>query len=98
MESFLARVVLGAGIAVAVLIAPGSRIGHAQAGPGAPAPANVGAREAARQLVDEGIAAQDAGDYDTAIARYMRAFALDPHPVLLFNVGQAHRLAGCPGA
>ena len=96
MGSFLARVVLGAGIAVAVLIAPGSGIGHAQPGPGAPAPANAGGRAAAKKLVDEGIAAQDAGDYDRAIALYMRAFALDPHPVLLFNVGQAHRLDGCP--
>jgi tetratricopeptide (TPR) repeat protein len=96
MGSFLARVLLCAFIAVAVLIAPGSGIGHAQPGPGASAPSNAAHREAARKLVNEGIAAQDAGDYDRAVALYMRAFALDPHPVLLFNVGQAHRLDGCP--
>ncbi len=96
MGSFLARVVLGAGIAMVVSILSGQGVGHAQPGPGSSAPASTGARAAARKLVDEGIAAQDAKDYDRAIALYMRAFALDPHPLLLFNVGQAHRLAGCP--
>ncbi len=95
MGPFLSRVMLGAGIATAVLICSGPGITHAQREPQAPAPASTETREAARKLVNEGIAAQDAGSYDKAIALYMRAFALDPHPWLLFNVGQAHRLAGC---
>lgn len=48
----------------------------------------------ASQLVDRGIAAQDAAEYDKAIELYTRAYDLRPHPSLLFNIGQAHRLAG----
>jgi len=97
MGSLLSRVVLGAGVALAVLLFAGSGVGHAQPGPGDSAPADTSGRAAARKLVNEGIAAQEAKDYDRAIALYMKAFSLEPHPLLLFNVGQAHRLAGCPG-
>ncbi|HEX2691139.1 MAG TPA: tetratricopeptide repeat protein [Kofleriaceae bacterium] len=48
----------------------------------------------ARQYVDAGIAAQNSGDYDTAIIFYSKAFELVPRPVLMFNMAQAHRLAG----
>jgi len=47
----------------------------------------------AKQYVDAGLAAQDAGDYDTAISLYEKAYALVPHPVLVFNMAQAQRLA-----
>src|SRR5690606_26089296 len=50
----------------------------------------------ASKLVEEGIAAQDAKDYDRAVDLYMRAYSLVSHPILLFNIGQAHRLAGRP--
>lgn len=53
-------------------------------------------REAAKRYVDAGLAAQDQGDHGTAIALYEKAYALLPHPTLLFNIGQAHRLAGRP--
>lgn len=48
----------------------------------------------AKQYVDAGLAAQSSGDYDTAITFYEKAAALVPHPVLTFNIAQAHRLAG----
>jgi len=48
----------------------------------------------ARRLTEEGIAAQDDGDYTAAIERFEAAYRRVPHPVLLFNLGQAHRLAG----
>jgi tetratricopeptide (TPR) repeat protein len=48
----------------------------------------------AKQYVDAGLAAQDAHDYDTAITLYSRAHELVPHPLLIFNLAQAHRLAG----
>jgi tetratricopeptide (TPR) repeat protein len=96
MGSVLARVVLGVGVAVAMLVLSGAGVGHAQSGPGASAPASAGSRATARKLVEEGIAAQGAKDYNRAVALYLKAFSLDPHPLLLFNVGQAHRLAGCP--
>jgi tetratricopeptide (TPR) repeat protein len=51
-------------------------------------------REQARRLVTEGQAAQDGGRYDEAIALYERAYALVPHPELLYNLAQAHRLKG----
>ena len=92
----MCRSVLGVVVAVAMLILSPSRIGNAQPGPGASTPASASPRDAARKLVKDGIAAQDAKDYSSAIALYLKAFSLDPHPLLLFNVGQAHRLAGCP--
>src|SRR5689334_12813063 len=96
MGSFLTRAVPGVGVAVAISILFGPTAGWAQSGRGTTAPASATTREEARKLVDEGIAAQNAKDYDKAIALFLKAFSLDPHPILLFNVAQAHRLAGCP--
>ena len=48
----------------------------------------------ARRYVTDGIAAQQEGWFDQAIALYNRAHALAPHPTILFNLGQAHRLKG----
>jgi len=96
MGLFPPRVMLAVVVALATTIFPGPRIGDAQPGSSGSAPANASTRTAAKKLVDAGIAAQGAKDYDRAIAFYMRAFALDPHPLLLFNVGQVYRLAGCP--
>lgn len=47
-----------------------------------------------RHNVDAGLAAQNGHDYDAAILFYSKAYELVPHPVLLFNIAQAHRLAG----
>jgi tetratricopeptide (TPR) repeat protein len=66
-----------------------STIAHAQ-----PAPSSNPKREAASRYVDDGLAAQERGDHDTAITLYTKAYELVPHPVLLFNIAQAHRLAG----
>jgi tetratricopeptide (TPR) repeat protein len=52
------------------------------------------AKAVAKQYVDAGLAAQSSGDYDSAITFYEKAAALVPHPVLTFNIAQAHRLAG----
>lgn len=48
----------------------------------------------AKKLTDEAIAAHDAKDYDKALSLYHQAYQLVPHPTLLFNIGQAYRLAG----
>lgn len=45
-------------------------------------------------LVSKGLQSQDAGRYDEAIAFYKAAYDLLPHPELLYNLGQAHRLKG----
>ena len=50
--------------------------------------------ERAWQYVDAGIAAQRRGEYDAAVALYKQAYQLVPHPVLIFDMAQAHRLAG----
>jgi hypothetical protein len=47
----------------------------------------------ARVYVDSALTAQAAGDFVTAISLYERANILAPHPVLQFNLAQAHRLA-----
>ncbi len=62
---------------------------HAQS-----APPDKAKLKAAKSYTDAGLAAQDAGDHDTAITFYSKAYELVPHPVLLFNIAQAHRLAG----
>lgn len=51
-------------------------------------------RKAAKAYVDAGLAAEKQGDYEAAIQLYRKAHDLIPHPVLLFNMAQAHRLAG----
>ena len=50
--------------------------------------------ETARAYTDLGLAAERAGDYDAALRFYDAAYELVPHPLLLFDMGQAHRLAG----
>jgi len=51
-------------------------------------------KEQARRDVGAALAAQNAGRYDEAIALYKRAYAAIPHPEILFDLGQAHRLKG----
>ncbi len=57
------------------------------------APVDKAKAKTAKQYVDAGLAAQNSGDYETAVSMYEKAYALVPHPVLLFNMAQAHRLA-----
>src|SRR5690349_8703282 len=93
MASQLIRVVLGAGLAALVMLrGPAGALAQP-----APKPTPTAAQKAAaRKLVDEGIAAQDAKDYDKAIDLYKQAFQIISHPILLYNVGLAHKLAGRP--
>jgi tetratricopeptide (TPR) repeat protein len=48
----------------------------------------------AGEYVAKGLEAQSAGRFDEAIGFYNQAYALLPHPLLLFNLGQAYRLKG----
>lgn len=91
MGSVLLRVVLGAGFAAAMIGGPA--IGRAQP---APAPADPQTKATAKKLVDDAQVAFDAGDYDKAIELFRQAHELIPHPELMFNMAQAHRLAGRP--
>ena len=76
-------------IAGAAVAAGAPRDAHAQKGK-----KGVDKKKVAKEYVDAGLAAQDAGDYDQAIVFYQKAYELVPHPILWFNIGQAHRLAG----
>jgi tetratricopeptide (TPR) repeat protein len=51
-------------------------------------------RARAQRYVADGITAQSAGRFDEAISLYKLAYKLIPHPELLFNLGQAHRMKG----
>ena len=73
--------------AIGAVAAPGRALAQS-------APAPVDKKQVAKQYVDAGLAAQDSGDYETAITFYLKAYQLVPHPTLLFNMAQAHRLAG----
>jgi tetratricopeptide (TPR) repeat protein len=57
-------------------------------------PPDAATLQAAKSYVEAGLAAQDRRDYDTAIVFYGKAYELVPHPTLLFNIAQSHRLAG----
>jgi tetratricopeptide (TPR) repeat protein len=60
-------------------------------------PAWAGQKEdAARAEVAAGTAAYNLGYYDDAARHYEEAYRQVPDPALLFNVGQAYRLAGKP--
>lgn len=48
----------------------------------------------ARRLVARAQVHYDLGEYDRAIAAYREAYRLHPSPGLLYNLGQAYRLAG----
>src|SRR5262249_27001678 len=48
----------------------------------------------AKQYADMGIAAQEAHDYETAIKMFTKADRAVRHPLLIFDLAQAHRLAG----
>jgi tetratricopeptide (TPR) repeat protein len=72
------------GIALAcVIVAFSATVARAQAGP-------VGARE----HYERGSKAFDLGFYEDAIREYMLAYRLKDDPALLYNLGQANRLAG----
>lgn len=55
-------------------------------------------KELAKKEVAAGIAAQQAGKFDEAIAHYNKAYQAVPHPEILFDLGQAYRLKGEPEA
>ena len=54
----------------------------------------VAGREQARMHFRAGTVFYEAGSYDAAIREYESAYKLAPLPDLLFNLAQAHRLAG----
>src|SRR5262245_22970381 len=48
----------------------------------------------ARDHYRKGTSAYEVGDYDEAIREFAAAYKLKSDPVILFNLGQSHRLAG----
>lgn len=91
MHSSLSRAFLGAAVMIAL------RWSSVDAQPTATAPApNPASRrlEAASKLTEEAIATERAKDYLKAIDLYARAYQLEAHPTLQFNIGQAFMLAG----
>jgi hypothetical protein len=56
--------------------------------------AGVASAQPARQLYEEGLRHYGAGEYDDAISKWEVAYQLSKAPLLLFNLGQAHRLKG----
>jgi tetratricopeptide (TPR) repeat protein len=99
MGSLLSHLVLGAGVAAAVMLGgPASAPAQPASGDGADASEDEAQKkEAAKKLAAQAIEAQNEGDYDKAIELFRQAYALVQHPLVLFNVGQAHRLAGRSG-
>jgi len=81
--------------AALALVLIGAAAVPAAAQPAETPPATEADKKAqAKAYVTAGLRAHDAGDYDAAIALYLQAYALVPHPALFFNIGQSHRLAG----
>jgi tetratricopeptide (TPR) repeat protein len=86
MRTTLISISLALAVPAATLVL--SPVAHAQ--PTKPADKT----KTAKEYVNAGLAAQNSGDYETALTFYGKAYELVPHPVLLFNMAQAHRLAG----
>jgi tetratricopeptide (TPR) repeat protein len=57
--------------------------GHAQSG-----------SKAARPFYDKGVTEYTLGHFPEAIAQFEKAYEIDPAPILLFNIAQAHRHSG----
>lgn len=78
-----------------VLLGVIGNAGVAARGLAQPAPAPSAAdTQKARQYTNDGLDAARRGDYDVAIGFYQQAYDLVPHPTLLFDMAEAHRLAG----
>ena len=56
--------------------------------------APAAAQDDARQLFTQGQAAYETGDYDTAVRLWLRAYELDPRPLLQYNLAQAYERFG----
>lgn len=56
--------------------------------------ASTASAQEARELFTQGQAAYETGDYDTAVARWERAYELDPRPLLQYNLAQAYERLG----
>ena len=80
-------------VSVVLLLALRSTLAAAEPAATPTAPASE-QQAAARKLTAEAIAAEGAKDYATAVALYKRAYALVPHPILMFNIGQIYALTG----
>lgn len=96
MPSRSSRLLLGVSLALAIA-APLARPTAAESTSSdstTPPPVTEEQRAAARELVDAGLTALGAADYDTAIDLFASAYRITRRPVLLFHIGQAHRLAG----
>jgi len=77
-----------------ILATTASAAGRAR---GAPAPASApGAPASAATAFERGAHAYDLGRFDEAIVHFEQAYALDPAPILLFNIAQAYRRLGKP--
>jgi tetratricopeptide (TPR) repeat protein len=48
----------------------------------------------AKQHYRKGVTEYNLGRFDQAISHFEQAYSLDPSPILIFNIGQAHRRAG----
>jgi len=66
---------------------------------GAPAiadkpPADPAKKEQVKKLFEEGMIQYDLGKYEAAIGKFEKAYEVIPDPAFLFNIAQAHRMAG----
>ncbi len=52
------------------------------------------AQAQAGAVYQQGVSAFKAGDFQTALERFERAYKLDPSPILLYNLARAHQEMG----
>ena len=58
---------------------------------GSAAEARAAGKAAFKAEYNKGLEAYDAGDYETALGHFKAAYAIEDHPLCLFNIGQCHR-------
>jgi tetratricopeptide (TPR) repeat protein len=71
-------------VVIVVVVLLSSRV-YAQPG--------AGDAQTARQYTAAALMASKSGDFETAVDLYAKAYAVAPHPVLLWDIAQAHRRA-----
>jgi tetratricopeptide (TPR) repeat protein len=77
-----APALLAAALAICALLAPGA------------ARADEAARQRALELYDRGKASFQAGRFEESLGWLQQAYAIEPAPVLLYNMGRAHEAKG----
>lgn len=91
--ALLSLLLLGMDGGAALAVKRDAKAGAAPAG-GSPSKADEELKAKVKKLFEDGMVQYDLRRFDAAIALFEKAFEMRPDPVFLYNIAQAHRMAG----